>query len=87
MAEIIYHTYDGNRINLLNTQEEDDVTSINSINETNDIFMNCDEKYTHKYDAQFLSSKNHEDVSYRSEYISEKRRFFTGEHCFGFIIK
>ena len=36
--------------------------------------MNNDHNFMHKYYAQFLSSKNHEDVSSGSEYDSEKRR-------------
>ena len=38
-AEIIDHTCDENGINLLNTEEEADVTSIHSINATNDMSM------------------------------------------------
>ena len=69
---VIYHTCDDNGINLLNTQEEADVTSIQSINRTNDISINYDENMIHKYYAPFLPSKNHEDVSYGSEYNSAK---------------
>ena len=58
--EIIYHTCNDNGINLLNTREEADVISIHSINSTNDISMNDDDNYIHKYYAPFLSSKNHE---------------------------
>ena len=61
-------------INLLNIQEEADVTSIQYINVTNDISMNDDENYIPKYSAQFLPSKNHEDVSSGSEYDPAKRR-------------
>ena len=65
--------YSGN--NVLNIEEEADVTSIHSINETNDISMNDDDNFIHKYYAPFLSSKNHEDVSSGSEYDSAKRIF------------
>ena len=44
------------------------MTSINSINATNDISINDDDNFIHKYYASFLSSKNHEGVSSRSEY-------------------
>ena len=60
---MINHTFDGNWINLLSTEEKADVTYIHSINETNDISINYDENYIHTYYAQFLSSKNHEYVS------------------------
>ena len=47
-----------------------DVTSIHYINATNEISMNYDDNYIHKYYAPFLSSNNHEDVSSGSEYDS-----------------
>ena len=50
-------------------------TSIHSINATNEISMNDDDNFMHKYYAPFLSSKNHADVSYGSEHVSSKRRF------------
>ena len=59
---------------ILNTEEETDVTSIHSINATNDLSMKYYVNFIHKYYAQFLSSNNHEDVSYVSEYDSPKRR-------------
>ena len=40
--ELIDHTYDDNEKNLLDTEEEADVTSINSINATNDVSINDD---------------------------------------------
>ena len=46
----------------MNTEEEADVTSIQSINEKNYISMNYYVTYIHKYYAPFLLSKNHEDV-------------------------
>ena len=45
-----------------------DVTSIQYINGTNDISINDDANYIHKYYAPFLPSKNNEYVSSRSEY-------------------
>ena len=62
-AEIIDHTCDYNGINLINTEEEVDATSIYSINETNEISMNDDENLSINIINHFLS-KNHEDVSY-----------------------
>ena len=50
-------------INLLNTEEEADITYIQYINGTNDISINYDGNCIHKYYAPFLSSKNHEDIS------------------------
>ena len=50
-----------------------DVTSIKYINGTNDISMNYDETFIHKYYAPFLPSNNNEDVFCRSEYDSAKR--------------
>ena len=41
-------------MNLINTEEEADVISIKSINGTNDISINEDEYFIHKYYAQFL---------------------------------
>ena len=60
---IIYHTCDDNGINLLNTEEEVDVISIQSINGINDIAMNNDEKFIHKYYAPFFPSNNNEYLS------------------------
>ena len=45
-----------------------DVTSIQSINGTNNISINNDEHFIHKYYAPFLPSKHNEYVSSRSEY-------------------
>ena len=56
----------------LNTEEEADVTSINSINATNDISMKYDGNFIHKYYAPLLSSTNHEDISPGLEHDSEK---------------
>ena len=39
------------------------MTSVHPINTTNDISMNDDEHFIHKYYAPFLSSKNNEYVS------------------------
>ena len=64
------HICDENGNNVLYIEKGADVTSIHSINETNDISMNYDENYMQKYYATFLSSKNHEDVTSRSEYDS-----------------
>ena len=75
-AEVIDPKFDDNGSNLLNTEEEADVTYIHYINATNDICMNDDENFIHKYYAPFLSSKNHEDVSSGSRYDSAKRRVF-----------
>ena len=75
-AEMIDHKLDDNGINLVNIEEEADVISTHSMNETNNIYMNDDEKYIYKYSVLFLLSKNHEDVSSGSEYDSAKRRFF-----------
>ena len=44
------------------TEEEVDATEIHYINATNYISMNDDYKFIDKYDALFLSSKNHEDI-------------------------
>ena len=51
-----------------------DVTSIQSINGTNDISMNGDNISIHKYYAPFLPWNNNEDVSSGSEYDQDKRR-------------
>ena len=69
------HTCDNKENNVLSIEEKVDVTSIHSINVNKSISMNNDEHFIHKYYAPFLSSKNHEDVSYRSEYDSSKRKF------------
>ena len=57
-AELICHTCDDNGINLLNTEEDADVTIINSINATNYISMNYDDNFINKYYAPFLPLKN-----------------------------
>ena len=71
--EVIDHTCDDNGKNLLNTEEEADVTSIHYVNTTNDTSMNDYDNFIHKYYASFLSSKNNEDVSSGSESNSAKR--------------
>ena len=49
---------------------------------TNDISMNDDETFIHKYYAPFLSSNNREVVSSRSEYASAKLRVFSNKTFF-----
>ena len=61
-SEVMDHTCDDNVNNLLNIEEEADVTYIHSINATNEISVNYYDKYMHKYHAPFLSSKNHEYI-------------------------
>ena len=68
-AEVIDDEYDDNGINFFDTEEEADVTSIKSINATNNISMNDDDNFIHKYYAPFLSSNKYEDVSSGSEYF------------------
>ena len=51
-----------------------DVTSIQSTNGTNDISMNDDENFIHKYYSSFLLSKNHEDIPSGLEHDTSKRR-------------
>ena len=53
-SEIIYNTQDDNVINLLNTEYEAYVTSIHSINETNNRSINDEKNYIHKYYATLL---------------------------------
>ena len=48
-AEIIDHVCDDSGINLVNTEEEADVIYISSKNRTNDIYMNYDGNYLHKF--------------------------------------
>ena len=59
-----------------------DATSIQYINGTNDISMNDDENFIHKYYAPFLQSKNNEDLSSRSEYDSSKLRVRRNKNIF-----
>ena len=73
-TEVIDRTCDDNGINLINTEEEAYVTSIQFINGTNDISINDDENSTQKYYAPLSPSKNNEYVSSGSEYDSAKRR-------------
>ena len=54
---MIAHACDENGINLFNTVEKADVTSIQSINETNGICINDDENVIHKYYATVSQSK------------------------------
>ena len=70
LSEVIDHTCDDNVMFLLNTEEEADVTPIHYMNATNDISMNDDDNFIHKYYAPFLLSNNHEYVSSGSEYDS-----------------
>ena len=62
--------YNGNIV--LNIEEEADVISIHSINATNDISLNHDEKYMHTYYVPLFSSNHQEDGSSVSEYDSTK---------------
>ena len=81
------HKFDDNVNNVLNIEEEADITSIDSINWTNDIYIKNYENYMNKYCATFLSSNNHENVSYVSEYDLAKQRVCHKKHYFGFTIK
>ena len=67
-SEVIDHTCDQNGNNLFNTEGVVYFSSIHSINATNYISMNDDEKFIYKYFAPFLSSNNREDLSSGSEY-------------------
>ena len=67
---VVDYTCDYNGINLLNTEEGADITSIQSINVTHNISMNDDKTFIHKYYAPFLPSNNNEDVSSRSSFDS-----------------
>ena len=49
--------------------------------------MNDDENFIHKYYTPFLQSKNNEDVYFRSEYDSAKRRVRRNRNIFKSIIK
>ena len=71
---VIFHKCDDNGINLINIEEESYVTYIQSININNEISMNDDENFIHKYYAPFLPSNNNEDVSSGSEYDESKQR-------------
>ena len=51
------NTCDENVNNVLNIEEEAYVTSIHSINAANDISMNNDENYIHKYYAPFYHQR------------------------------
>ena len=56
-AEVIDHTCDDNGINLFNTEEEADLTSINFINATNYVSMNGDDNFIYKYYAPFYHQR------------------------------
>ena len=58
LAETIDNTLHDNRINLVDTEEEGDLNSIHSIDDTNHLSMLYDNNYIHKYYAPFLLSKN-----------------------------
>ena len=79
-AEVIDHTCDDNGKNLISIKEESGVTSIHSINATNDISMKGYGNFIHKYYASFLSSKNHKDLFSVSEYDSDKWRVCRNEN-------
>ena len=51
---MIYHTCDENGNTLFNTEEEDDVTLISSINATNDISVIDYDNFINKYYAPYL---------------------------------
>ena len=61
-----------NGINLLNTEEETDVTYIHDINANIDISINDGENFIQKYYVPILLSKINEDVSSGSEFDSSK---------------
>ena len=61
-TEVIDHAFDYNEINLINTEEEADVTPNHSIKSTNDVSMDYDPNFIHKYYAPFLSLKIHEGI-------------------------
>ena len=47
-AEVIDHTCDYNGNHFINTEEESDIISIHSTNETNDIYMTDYDHFIHK---------------------------------------
>ena len=61
-VQIFDHTCDDNGIKLINTEEAVDVAYIHYINASNDLSMNYDDNYVHKYYAPFVSSTNHQGV-------------------------
>ena len=48
-AQLTFHKCDIKEINIVNTDEEVDVTSVHAINATNDISKNDDLNHIHKY--------------------------------------
>ena len=55
-SEVLHHTCDEND-KKLNKEEEAYVTPINSINATDDISMNYDDNFTHKYYVIFYHQR------------------------------
>ena len=64
-----------------------DVTSIHSINETNDISMNDDDNYIHKYYAPFYHQRIMNMYLIDQNIIQQNKEFIVIKHYFGFTIK
>ena len=86
-AEVIDHTYDYNGINLINAEEEADVTSIHYINVTNDISMSYDDNLSiniiHHFYHRIIMKKyllDHNMIHKNKEFVAKK-------HYSEFIIK
>ena len=60
-TKVLDHKCYDNGNNVLNIEKEAIVTSIHYINTINEIYMNYDGNYMHKYYELFSSSNNHED--------------------------
>ena len=81
------HTCDDNGINVLNIAEELDVTSIHSINATNDISINDDDSFIYKYYAPFYHQIIMKMYLLDKNMIQQNKKIVVIKHYFGLTIK
>ena len=81
-AQIIDHTCDDNGINIVNTEEGADLTSIHYINEINVTSMNDNENYIHEYYAQFYYQRTVNMYFQQHNMIQQNEGFVGGKTLF-----
>ena len=70
------HTCEENGNNVLNIEEEADVTPVHSTDATNEISMNDDENYMHKYYAPFYHQRILKMYILNQNMIKQNEAFF-----------
>ena len=85
-VKLIDHERDDNGTSLVNTYKELYVKSIHSINATNDISMNDNDNYIHKYYVPFYHQRTMKIFLQDQNIIQQNKEFIIIKHYYGFII-